>query len=87
MYKLIIFILINAGFAIGITGSTLTEPFRAYVASRSSFFGKLFTCPMCFGFWSSLAVYPYVYRTINGKVIGFMFIGSLTPWFLRKITN
>ena len=86
-YNLVIFILMNAGVAVIVTRSSLFEPLRKKIKSKSAFFGDLVNCPLCFGFWSSLVVYFYVYRTIDIWVIGFMFLGAFTAFFLNRLSN
>lgn len=87
VYLLILFILINTGFAIGVTRSTLVLPFRNYVISKNELLGKIIGCPMCFGFWSSIPTFWYVYRILDGRVIGFMFVGSFAAHFFNKVIN
>lgn len=86
-YKLVIFILINSGFAIGVCRSKATEGFRKKIATHSKMLGSLLNCVMCFGLWSSIPVYAYVYKTVDINAIGFMFIGSFTAYFLNRISN
>lgn len=88
-YKLLIFILVNAGVAISATRSTLTHPIRKFIEERSKWWGSLVGCPMCAGFYTSIPIYFFVYDTskINLTLLAFMFIGSFTAYFLNRISN
>jgi hypothetical protein len=50
MYYLIIFCL-NFGIATILSSERIFESLRAGVYKRSVFFGYLFSCPKCLGFW------------------------------------
>jgi len=43
-----------AGLTIVIVSSSILEPIRAFIAARSTYFGKLVSCTMCSGFWVGL---------------------------------
>ena len=57
----------SVGMTIIVTQSGLFEGLRGYIDSKSSFFGELFSCPMCFGFWAGvfMSAYSYIMYGIN----------------------
>lgn len=94
-YNLIIFILCNAGIAIVISRSSLTEPFRKKVESKKKtnsfyhWFNLFINCPLCVGFYTSIPVYFFVNNqvSISLNLLAFMFIGSFSAYFLNRISN
>jgi len=48
---LLIWILVAFGITISITHGKIFNSFRSWTAKKSTFFGDLFRCPMCLGFW------------------------------------
>ena len=47
----LLWILISFGITISITHGKIFNTFRLWTAQKSTFFGDLFRCPMCLGFW------------------------------------
>ena len=101
MQELIIFILINAGMAYGLTKSDLLHEFREKLSSKQLqyntmgeiknrwiwFLYHIFTFPFCFGFYSSIPAYLIAYRAFDIMLIGHMFIGSITAMLMFVIIN
>lgn len=97
IYSLLIFILANTGISVGITRSSLTEPIRKKIGTKVNkeknnifyWIYSLINCPLCFGFWSSIPVYFWVYNmpSIDFNLLAFMFIGSFTSFFLYKLSS
>jgi len=55
MSVIIIYIIINIGLTIIVTKSKIFKKIREYLCKISpNFFGYLFSCPMCFGFWAGV---------------------------------
>lgn len=88
-YQLLLFVLINSGITTAVTRSKLTEKFRNFIDSKNKFFGYQFNCTLCFGFWSAIPVYFFVYNRVglDLNLLAFMFIGSFTSYFLNRISN
>ncbi len=89
IYQLLLFILVNAGISVSATRSSLTLPVRKKIEDKSKWWGQLFNCPMCLGFYTSIPVYFWIYKihTPDLSLLAFMFIGSFTSFFLYKISN
>ena len=47
----LLWILISFGITISITHGKIFNSFRVWTSQKSTFFGDLFRCPMCLGFW------------------------------------
>ena len=47
------------------------DEWQMWTCARSSFFGELLSCPLCLGFWLSLAVSEFL-----------TYMQTLTPWFI-----
>ena len=65
------FTLICYGLTSIVVQSKLLKPFREWVKTRSVFFGSLFSCMMCFGFWVGL-----IMVTITGFSPSFVFFSQ-----------
>jgi len=52
MIKIFVWILIAYGMTSIVVWGSIFENFRNWVEKRSSFFGKLFTCVLCFSTWT-----------------------------------
>lgn len=82
---LVIFLLLNIGFTLIITKSSIFEPLRNFFDRISpNFFGILFSCPQCFGFWSPIILsgiigFTYSVSFINTELY---FFSSITPYIL-----
>lgn len=86
-YCLLVFILINSGLSIGISRAKLTEPLRNKIKEKSTWWGGLVNCVMCMGFYTSIPVYIYVYKSIDLNIVAWMFIGSITSYLINSISN
>jgi hypothetical protein len=86
-YNLVLFILVNAGLSVSVTRSKLLEPIRKKIQAKNEWLGYMVTCVMCFGLYSSIPVYIYIYRIIDFNLIVFMFLGSFTAYFMNRISN
>jgi len=91
---LLCFILACYGGANGIVYSSLLSTPRNWIVSRSVFFGKLITCPMCVGFWigvmfSMSGIGPTAYYVIESYSPFFTladgFVGSASAWILHLL--
>ncbi len=78
------FILATIGLTFIITQSYLFKNFREWISIKSDFFGKLFKCSACFGFWSGVFVKTsliFYYHNINYLdsliILLYGFIGSI----------
>jgi hypothetical protein len=47
-------VLVTYGATLVVTGSNVAAPARRWVAARSTWLGKLASCPMCVGWWVGL---------------------------------
>jgi len=72
------------GITIIITSGAILDHFRAWVASRSAFLGKLIDCPMCSGFWVGL-----IYGLCTAPYSAILFGGliSLSSWTIYTIVD
>ncbi len=62
-----------------ITLAKISKPFRAWISSKSSWIGSLFSCSYCFSHWVALAaVVWYKPRIIVSSVA---FVDYFTTWF------
>ncbi len=43
--------MVTAMISFTVTETVVFKPLRAWIESKSKFFGKLFNCGYCFGFW------------------------------------
>lgn len=59
--QFIILGLASAVVSVTVTQSYLTVEFRKWLAPRSEFFGKLFTCSYCFGHWTAALLLAWYY--------------------------
>jgi hypothetical protein len=57
MAPLITWVLVVYGATLIVTGSIIMRPLRALAARWSPWLGKLFECPMCFGFWAGVGAH------------------------------
>tara|TARA_R100000152_G_C6697170_1_gene127476 strand:+ start:66 stop:344 length:279 start_codon:yes stop_codon:yes gene_type:complete len=68
------------GITIIVTQSMLFKPIRDRIEKTSDFLGTLFSCPLCFSFWASIAT-----SLLLGPVSDNLFfdgcIGSGSLWF------
>lgn len=72
------------GITIIITSGSILDGFRAWVAQRSAFLGKLIDCPMCSGFWVGL-LYGFWLETVSA--ILFAGLISLSSWAIYTIID
>jgi len=91
---LLTFILICYGGANGIVNSALLEKPRNWISKRSSFLAKLFSCPLCVGFWLgvsfslaglSLIHYYTLQPTSLASLLADGFAGSASAWILHLL--
>ena len=52
--NLFIFLLVCSGLTAGIVISSLLDPVRLFIESKSRFLGEMVNCPMCTGLWVGL---------------------------------
>ena len=85
IFLIILTILASLGATIIITRSWLFENFRDF-ASKNEFFGVLFNCMVCTGWWMGLIFGLIV---LHNWPISFLipFITSLCGWLLEIIQN
>ena len=68
--NLITFLLLNIGFTYIVTYSTIFGGFRSFFERVSpNFWGVLFSCPQCFGFWSAIILDLVIGYTYSEQVI------------------
>lgn len=72
MFEIILFYFVCIGTSIIITSSSIFEPVRNFIDSKSSFLGELFSCPMCMGFWSGV-----FWSIVNSNFSGEHYVGHL----------
>lgn len=53
LMKIIVLAFVVSPICLTITKTKAFKPFRTFIKSHSAFFGKLFSCPYCFGHWTS----------------------------------
>ena len=87
---LILFILICFGFTNIIVNGEIFEYIRSFIEKKSTFFGKLINCSMCFGFWIGIGVAFFInpletYTTFWLSVVGCAVISSATSYILDTI--
>ena len=56
LLKVVVLSFVVSPICLTITKTKVFEPFREYIKARSTWLGKLFSCPYCFGHWTSFAV-------------------------------
>jgi len=65
MTNLILFLCCSFGMTHIITRSTIFEPVRDFMQKKSEdFFGVLFTCPTCMGFWVGVFICLFLFQPI-----------------------
>jgi hypothetical protein len=79
------FILATSGITFLITYSVIFEPLRSFIDKRSDFLGELFSCPMCAGFWTGLAVSFISFPDYNIIYAGA--ITSFACWMVAMTAN
>ena len=79
----------SVGMTIIVTQSGLFERFREYVDRKSSFFGELFSCPLCFGFWAGVFMSMYSHLLYGIKIDPFMMgcASSIISFLTFKFMN
>jgi len=82
--ELLFFMLASVGVTVVISISSIFEPIRLFIQSRSSFLGELITCPMCTGFWSGLLI-SLISFDINPVYGGA--IASLASWVCVSLVD
>jgi hypothetical protein len=75
---LILHTLATIGLTFIITLSSLFKPLRDWTSRW--IIGKLFHCPMCFGFWAGLLNYLLIFQTFNWLLIPYAFLGSFVSY-------
>lgn len=72
------------GLTVILTSGAILDSFRAWVARRSVFLGKLIDCPMCSGFWVGL-----LYGLWASPPSAILFAGliSLSSWTIFTIVD
>lgn len=83
LVELLMFLLTSAGLTAGIVGSSLLEPVRSAIFSRSNFLKELLSCPMCTGLW--VGFFLSIYFGINFGVAGFM--SSVFSWIVYSFVD
>lgn len=68
-----------------LTTSKLLKPFREFLASKSEFLGKLFSCQMCLGVWVGLGYY-FIPEPAK-EILYYTFIGSIASFLLYLLTQ
>ena len=63
-----------------LTMSSLFEPVRDFIESKSEFLGELVSCPMCLGFWVGLTISVLDFQNYNPIYAGA--ITSLFSWII-----
>lgn len=94
MFEFLEFSLATIGLTFIITQFYIFKKFRKWVCEKSEFFGKLFSCTACSGFWCGLIIKTTIilyYHTFNPMdlliIILYGFIGSIicyTAYLLIK---
>ena len=91
---LITFILACYGGANGIVYSALLSTPRNWISKKSKFAAKLFSCPLCVGFWlgvgfSLAGLGPMEYYVIESyswvMTLADGFVGSAAAWILHLL--
>ena len=70
----IIDIVASIGLTVIVTQSFLFDPVRQFLLKKNKYLGKLFHCPMCFGFWS---IFIVLFFKSFIPIINYGFITSL----------
>lgn len=81
--EFLMFLLTSAGVTAGIVGSSLLEPVRSFLFSRSSFLKDLLSCAMCTGLW--VGVFLSFFFDINPVYGGF--VSSLFSWTIYSFVE
>jgi len=81
LVDLLIFTFGCSGLTIIIVTSSILEPIRDFVSSKSSYIGKLINCTMCSGFWVGLVA--SLFSDIN--LLWGASISSLFSWGISNI--
>ena len=79
----LIFLLASCGATAGIVGSSLLEPVRSFIFSKSEFLKELLSCPMCTGLWVGL--FFSLFFEISPVYAGF--IASVASWSLYSFVD
>jgi len=80
---LVIFLLVSAGATSGVVGSSLLEPVRFFIFSRSDFLKELLSCPMCTGLW--VGVFFSAFFGMNPVYAGLS--SSLVSWLAYSFAD
>lgn len=75
------------GFTIVITNGYITEKLRYWVLEKNNFFGTLFSCSMCIGFWVGLLYSIFLREQPIKESLLFGFSISLMAHFTDTILN
>jgi hypothetical protein len=81
LVDLLIFTFGCSGLTIIIVTSSILEPIRDFVSSKSSYIGKLINCTMCSGFWVGFVA--SLFSDIN--LLWGASISSLFSWGISNI--
>ena len=57
MIDFILFFLATCGLTTIVTKSYLFKSIREFIIKKNKHIGKLISCPMCFGWWGSIAIF------------------------------
>ena len=91
--NLLHFVLCAYGLTMIVVYGSIFEPFRQ-LADKGGMYGKLYRCPMCFGFWAGVLLwsinpftelFTFEYSLINAFLLGCLSSG--TSYLLAMLVN
>lgn len=56
LLKIVVLSFVVSPICLTITKTKVFKPLRTFIMSKNEWLGKLFSCPYCFGHWTSFAV-------------------------------
>ena len=81
--EFLLFLLTCSGATAGIVGSSLLEPVRNFIFSKSEFLKELLSCPMCTGLW--VGFFFSIFFDINPVYAGFS--SSVFSWAVYSFVD
>ena len=82
MYEIALLYLVCVGTTIIVTVSSIFEPMRNMVSSKSDFLGELVGCPMCMGFWIGI-----FWSLFNNNLSGQHYLGMTYPIYIGVLSS
>tara|TARA_R100000152_G_C6770097_1_gene196157 strand:+ start:1203 stop:1499 length:297 start_codon:yes stop_codon:yes gene_type:complete len=86
LHSFFMWVLVCFSLTLIVTDGTIFEKWRTAIRNRSDFLGKLFSCPLCFGFWVGVLL-GYTYLSPTNCLLLDGALGSGTSWMLYNFFN